>query len=135
MKDQRELEHLKQKNKMYNNTAFSQSYNKHMQHKSYLNPLYIYSLLVPPPYVTTNSYGANIIPPREDFHLVIVLKTRKKRRDEPYNDQLDLFQDAAEPAAPVCFSLRPLLVLIARCCPWFLVLRSLVRVCRVYNTR
>lgn len=45
---------------MYNSTAFSQSYNKHMQHKSYLNPLFIYPLLVPPLYVTTNSYGANI---------------------------------------------------------------------------
>jgi hypothetical protein len=100
------------------------------------NPLYIYHLLVSPSMsqVTTENYDAS-----NCFHgdkvsgLVIVLKTRKKRCDEPYNNQLDLFQDAAEPTAPVSLSLCPLLVLVARCCSWFLVLNSLVRVCRICN--
>lgn len=62
--------------------------------------------------------------------LVIVLKTRKKRCNKPYNNQLDLFQDTSKPIALISFYLCLLRILVTSCSILFMVLSSLVRVCR-----
>jgi hypothetical protein len=60
-----------------------------------------------------------------------VLKTRKKRCNKPYNNQLDLFQDTFQPITPIAFYLCLLWILVTSCSILFTVLCSLVRVCRV----